>query len=85
MLVSVAEAKEQLGELMRRAEAGEQVLLSEMGGPLVRLVPLSREELREHRRQVLEEFRASAKGKMTPGPSAARSADFLFDEDGLPG
>ncbi len=85
MLVSVAEAKEQLGDLMRRAEPGEEVLLTQVGGLPVRLVPMSREEAREHRRRVPEEVHRAAKGKATPGPPAARSADFLFDEDGLPG
>ena len=29
--------------------------------------------------------RASGGAAATPGPSAARSQDFLYDEDGLPG
>ena len=29
--------------------------------------------------------RAAAKDKRTEGPSAARSQDFLYGEDGLPG
>jgi len=29
--------------------------------------------------------RASAAGKATTGPNAARSQDFLYGEDGLPG
>ena len=36
------------------------------------------------RRKILEEIRASGGAKATPGPSAARSQDFLYDEDGLP-
>src|SRR3954451_3678888 len=40
---------------------------------------------RETRRRVLEEVRASARGRAKPGPDAARSQDFLYDDDGLPG
>jgi hypothetical protein len=40
---------------------------------------------RAHRRAVIEEVQASAAGKATPGPCAARSQDFLYDDEtGLP-
>jgi len=43
------------------------------------------EELEQlERRELMEAVRASGASKATPGPSAARSQDFLYGEDGLP-
>ena len=40
MQVSVTEAQRQLTELVRRAEAGDEVILTRHGHPCVRLVPI---------------------------------------------
>jgi prevent-host-death family protein len=82
MQISVTEAKAQLTELVRRAEAGDDIVLTRHGHPAVRLVPVKKALNREARRALLEELQASA--KPTPGPCAARSQDFLYDDDGLP-
>ncbi|RAI30331.1 type II toxin-antitoxin system Phd/YefM family antitoxin [Rhodoplanes serenus] len=84
MRVSVTEAKGQLTELVRRAEAGDEIILTRHGQPAVRLVPIKKTIDRAARRALLEEVRASGRAKATPGPSAARSQDFLYDDDGLP-
>ena len=84
MKVTVSEAKAQLTELVRRAEAGDEVILTRHGRPAVRLVPVRKVVDRERRGRVLDEIMASARGKATPGPSAARSQDFLYGDDGLP-
>ena len=42
--------------------------------------PLSREE----RLTIIEKVQRDAAAKILPGPEARRSADFLYDEDGLP-
>lgn len=84
MRVSVTEAKGQLTELVRRAEAGDEVILTRHGHAAVRLVPVSAKPDRTARRALLEAVRASAAGKATTGPSAARSQDFLYGDDGLP-
>ena len=84
MEISVTDAKAQLTELVRRAEAGDDVVLTRHGQPTVRLVPVKRRRLSpQERMALLEELRA-ASANATPGPSAARSQDFLYDEDGLP-
>src|SRR3982751_6267290 len=84
MQISVTAAKAQLTELVRRAEAGDEIVLTRHGHPAVRLVPVKKRRLSpEERMALLEEFRA-ASAKATPGPCAARSQDFLYDEDGLP-
>ena len=86
MNVPVSEAKGQLTDLVRRAEAGEEVVLTRHGHPVARLVPANIREVRdrEYRRRVMEEIQAEAVGKASKGPSAARSQDFLYDEFGLP-
>lgn len=85
MRVSVTEAKAQLTELVRRAEAGDEVVLTRHGQAAVRLVPVRDAPDRKARRALIEAVRASAKGRASAGPSAARSQDFLYGDDGLPG
>ena len=84
MKVSVSEAKGQLTELVRRAEAGDEVVLTRRGLPTVRLVPIRRKPTPEEKGAALRAFQNAVAGKILPGPSAARSQDFLYDEDGLP-
>jgi prevent-host-death family protein len=83
MRISVGDAEGQFQELIRRAEAGEEVVLTRSGRETVRLVA-SRSD-GEERRRVLKRMQAAALNKAIPGPEAARSQDFLYDEDGLPG
>jgi prevent-host-death family protein len=85
MNVSVTEAKGQLTELVRRAEAGEEVILTRHGQAAVRLVPVRAVPDRKARKALLEAVRASAAAQATAGPNAARSQDFLYGDDGLPG
>jgi prevent-host-death family protein len=85
MRVSVTEAKGQLTELVRRAEAGDEVILTRRGHPAVRLVPVKAVLDRKSRRALLEAARASGAAKAKLGPSAARSQDFLYRDDGMPG
>jgi prevent-host-death family protein len=82
MEVSLTDAKAQLTELVRRAEAGDEVVLTRHGHPAVRLVPIKKRLSPEARMAIIDEIVASA--NPTPGPSAARSQDFLYDENGLP-
>lgn len=85
MKISVTEAKGQLTELVRRAEAGDEIVLTRHGHPAVRLVPVQAPSDRKARRTLLEAVRASGVMKATAGPHAARSQDFLYGDDGLPG
>ena len=63
-------------------QAGDEIVLTRHGHPAVRLVPVKRRRDRKALRALVEEIWATA--KPSPGPSAARSQDFLYDEDGLP-
>jgi prevent-host-death family protein len=83
MEISLTDAKARLTEIVRRAEAGDEVVLTRHGQPAVRLVPVKKRLTREERRALLEELRGAA-SSATPGPNAARSQDFLYDDDGLP-
>jgi len=84
MRVSVTDAKGQLTELVRRAEAGDEVILTRHGHAAVRLVPVRAAPDRKSRRALLEVVRISAAAKAAEGPTAARSQDFLYGDDGLP-
>ncbi|HMM91816.1 type II toxin-antitoxin system Phd/YefM family antitoxin [Bradyrhizobium sp.] len=85
MRIPVSEAKGQLTELVRRAEAGDEVILTRHGLPAVRLVPVAAVPDKKARRALLEAVRASGATKAATGPGAARSQDFLYGDDGLPG
>ena len=57
VMVNVYEAKTQLSDLLKRAEAGEDIVIARAGTPVVRLVPV---EKRTGRRP----GRGSLKGKI---------------------
>jgi prevent-host-death family protein len=82
MEIPVSEAKGRLTDLVRRAEAGDEVVLTRHGRPAVRLVSVTRGPTRAEKRVLLEALRGS--GKDGFGPDAARSQDFLYDDYGLP-
>jgi prevent-host-death family protein len=84
MRVSVTDAKARLTSLVRLAEAGGEVILTRHGEAIVRLTPAGATRTAKNRREILEAIRASGAAKSTDGPSAARSQDFLYGDDGLP-
>ena len=84
MKISVTDAKGQLTELVRRAEAGDEIILTRHGQAAVRLVPVARVADAKARRKLLDELRTVGRSKAMPGPTAARSQDFLYGDDGLP-
>ena len=84
MRVPVSEAKGQLTELVRRAMAGDEVVLTRHGQAAVRLVPVRAKPDIQSRRALIAAVRRSAAGALA-GPDAARSQDFLYGDDGLPG
>lgn len=88
MKVSVSAAKGQLTDLVNRAEAGDEVILTRHGHAVARLVPVVAMPAATSRRAPMESLRQIAQTKSRtankPAPTAARSQDFLYDEDGLP-
>ena len=89
MEISVTDAKDQLAELVGRAEAGDEVILTRQGRPAVRLTPLHPAPARpkltpEERGAIIDRICADARAKVIPGPSGAELQDALYDENGLP-
>jgi antitoxin (DNA-binding transcriptional repressor) of toxin-antitoxin stability system len=71
-------------ELVRRAEAGDEVVLTRRGKAVARLVQVTGMPTAIHRGAILNKVRSSGSKSAMPGPDATRSQDFLYDEDGLP-
>jgi len=84
MRVSVSEAKGRITELVRRAEAGDEVILTRRGLEVARLVPSSPVPSATSRRALMKRVRTAGGIKAQPGAGAARSQDFLYGDDGLP-
>jgi prevent-host-death family protein len=107
MRISIKEAEGQLTELVRLANQGEEIILTENGLPTARLEPattfiddpIKREEFiqslrnntarpplsREEKSRLIDRLQEEVRRKnLPPGPDAAHSQDFLYDEDGLP-
>lgn len=85
MEIPVSDAKAKLTELVRRAEAGEEVVLTRNGKVVARIEAAKPTVDKARRAAALERIREAARGTRTAGPSAARSQDFLYEDDGLPG
>ena len=83
MDIPVSEAKGQLTELVRLAEGGEEVTLTRHGKAVARLEAVAPRRAKD-RRAVMEAVRRQAPPKGPDYVGAARSQDFLYDEDGLP-
>lgn len=83
--VPLSEAKATLTDLVRRAQNGETIVLTRHGKDAVRLVPVSiSPEVRARRLLAIREAQAAVRGQLPDDFDAARSQDFLYDEDGLP-
>ncbi|MGO9740009.1 MAG: type II toxin-antitoxin system Phd/YefM family antitoxin [Roseiarcus sp.] len=85
MEISITEAERDLAELVRRAEAGEQVVLTRNGHPAACITPITKNSTEDELRRALAEIQAAAAANViSDGMSAARSQDLLYGEDGLP-
>lgn len=84
MQLAITEAKARLTDLVRRAEAGEEVVLTRHGHAVVRLVGMHAKTSARSRAELIDAVCAQAAAKATAGATAARSQDFLYDDEGLP-
>lgn len=86
MEISVSDAKAQLTDLVRRAEAGEVVILTRHGHPVARLVPADIKPPIDAARRLalLQELSKRAAAKTKPGPGADEADAFLYGDDGMP-
>ena len=84
MQLAITEAKARLTDLVRRAEAGEEIVFTRHGHAVVRLVAMHAKSSGKSRAELIDAVRAQAAAKATSGATAARSQDFLYDDEGLP-
>ncbi len=91
MRVSMEQAAARVEELVERAERGEAVIITRDGLDAVALRPIEASERlptlsQEERRQLFKELQQRVAQMPDPFPeeTAARSQDFLYDENGLP-
>jgi len=83
--IPISEAKAHLADLVRRAEAGDEIVLTRHGQAVARIEPVrTKATTPQQRKALLDRLRASWTGEPSPGPNAARSQDFLYYEFGLP-
>jgi prevent-host-death family protein len=86
MDIPISEAKGRLTDLVRRAEAGDDVILTRHGKPAAKLVPVRPVPVDQRERAaIIERIVRQARAEISPGPNSARSQDFLYDpETGFP-
>jgi hypothetical protein len=82
--IAVDDAEGHLADLVRRARNRDELATSD-GGSVVSLEPLHTVRDPVVRAAIIDRICAAAAAKVLPGPSAARSQDFLYDDEtGLP-
>ena len=82
--VPLSQAKAQLTDLVRRAEGGESIVLTRHGKDVVRLAPVAVLPDLKARRMAAIRAAQDLVGDLPADFDAARSQDFLYDDDGLP-
>jgi len=85
MHIPLSDAKARLTDLVRQAEAGEEVVLTRHGKPAARIIPIASVPTGTARLRLIESLQRSAAQRVRRGPEAARSQDFLYGREGLPG
>ena len=84
MEIPVSDAKAKLTELVRRAEAGEEIVLTRNGKVVARIEAARPVVDKARRAELIAKVREDARRVRTEGPDSLRSQDFLYDEHGLP-
>jgi prevent-host-death family protein len=83
MEIPVSDAKARLTDLVRRAEAGEDIVLTRNGQIVARIVAARVPVDHEHRVALIARVRKSARRAQSQGLSSARSQDFLYGPEEL--
>ncbi|MBM7048654.1 MULTISPECIES: type II toxin-antitoxin system Phd/YefM family antitoxin [Rhizobium] len=85
MRISLDDAEGQLKELVRLAKQGEEVVLTQDGLPAARIQPVKKPMTSAEKENLIKRLQEEIRKKnLPPGPDAAGSQDFLYDEHGLP-
>jgi prevent-host-death family protein len=82
MEISVTDAKHKLLDLVRRAEAGEEITLTRWGHRVVRLVPVAGRAAASSKRVAMEAIYAEAKAMPLSDADVASSQDYLYGRHG---
>ena len=85
MRLTVTEAKAQLTDVVKHAEAGEDNVLRHHRPEVARIVGMRKRPSALPCREVIETVRRQAARKARQGPPAVQSQDFLYKGDVLPG
>lgn len=84
MEIPISRAGRSLSALIRRADAGEEILLTRHGEAVARLLPLTSRPTADEKRRILLKVRADAPRRREGVPEAAVSHHCLYDAHGLP-
>ena len=76
MKLAISEAKARLTDLVRRAEAEEDVVLTRHGHDVARLVALHAKPSCVHRANLIAAIRARAAAKVSNGPKCVLSGSY---------
>lgn len=82
--IPIGDIERQLHDIIRRAELGETFVLTRDGQPILRVAPTEEAARVARRLAILEDISSRGAAKITPGPDAAHSQDWLYDDKGLP-
>lgn len=82
--IPICGQKVSLTDIVRRVEAGEHVVLTRGGRRVARNDIVVLGGLAERRGRAIEAAHVALQGEFFDETCAARSQDFLHDEDGLP-
>lgn len=84
MEISIRDAKAKLTNLIKRAESGEEVVVTRHGKPVATINPVKSVPTANQRRAILRQFLGRAVGRVAPGTTSQTAQDDLYDDVGLP-
>ena len=84
MNLAISKAKSKLTNLVKRAEQGEEVVLTRHGTEVVKLVPIRPVVNLETKKEILSRLLEESQSIIWRDTDAAHSQDFLYGEDGMP-
>lgn len=82
MQISVTEARARLTDLVCRAQAGQDIVLTRHGRPAVRLASIAQKPSEAEREALLDALHGA--GRRELGANAAHATDRLYDDGALP-
>ena len=84
MEIAISEAKGHLSALVKAAREGKQVLLTSRGQPVAEIRAVAPALTPEERIKLMKDIGRKAAALVQDDTPAARSADFLYGDDGMP-